>query len=57
MGLKQLETDELIEMTDLPLVFPFDVKTLDLLGKDKDVHSIQAIHRHLVNSIRLDLAE
>ena len=57
MGLKQLETDELIEMTDLPLVFPFDVKTLDLLGKGKDVHSIQAIHRHLVNSIRLDLAE
>ena len=44
-------------MTDLPLAFPYEVWMSDLMGKDKDIHSIQATHRHIVNSVRLDLAE
>ena len=51
------EIDEVIEMTDLPLVFPFEVKMQNLLGQGKDVHQIQGSQRHVVNSIRLDLAE
>ena len=34
------EAADLIEMTDIPLVFPYEVYMSDLLRKDKDVHSI-----------------
>ena len=44
-------------MSDIPLALPYEVTIGNLLRKETSIHSIQATQRHIVNSIRLDLAE